>query len=539
MDSSTEWTGSRESLIHQWTKEGLTQTQIEEKIFDIEEKKLRQQERKDLGLSGKTQNKDFVENEELDDIPKELETKISKTHLSKQERKEKHEKKEAHRLHKEEKRKRKQEKLQMEAEKQARELKSFKEYEEEDGDEMGNEIAQQPTKIDSTITNEDEPEIPWLIEEDSEDDACFDDEEELKLRRPITLEKLHRIQITRRLIEQFVGQPFFNELVTGCFVRLWIGNNQVNEPVYRLCRVSGFEKKPTLKYKVGARFTQDLMIVNFGKNIKSWRMDRISNAPVTAEEFNRWIRQLQEDDIPMVTIRDYQNRKEAFDRALNWTYTEDEITEMVEQRQRLQPDEFLNLAQQRSRLRFRLDVLLAKGLQGTPEYEEAENKFKLLVELEDQRLIAKVKPWERLVLQTARNRQDNIAIQYQRFFNTDKKQSKVPESQTTDVYARIPTQPQIYWWTGSGGESEEQMQRVKHKEDDLVVKKEKNRLTHADAAELLSDVHGTILLDELEIDEIVAGVRPRNVSTKIPRCVPTIPSATAISLRDYKKLKTA
>ncbi len=38
-------------------------------------------------------------------------------------------------------------------------------------------------------------------------------------------------------------------------------------------------------------------------------------------------------------------------------YTEEQIAQMVQERRKLQPDEFLNLAQERSKLRSRLDVL--------------------------------------------------------------------------------------------------------------------------------------------------------------------------------------
>eukprot|EP01004_Peranema_trichophorum_P002732 NODE_1767_length_1818_cov_38.396460_g1497_i0.p1 GENE.NODE_1767_length_1818_cov_38.396460_g1497_i0~~NODE_1767_length_1818_cov_38.396460_g1497_i0.p1 ORF type:complete len:544 (+),score=166.93 NODE_1767_length_1818_cov_38.396460_g1497_i0:70-1701(+) len=540
---------SNDTLIKQWTEEGLTQREIEERIFDLEERRIRQQERKELGLSSKpkeVQRKD-------DDFDEELDATIRTKHKSKEEKKKRKEEKQ---------RKKEERRLRKELERQ-KELEAFAGYEgplEEDDEDQKVDIKKESVMVQEKVNREHSPPPPvttkaktepkLVIDEENasekwvekqseaeESEVDFADEEEMKLRRPITIEKLQRIQITRKLIEQFIGQPFFLDLITGCFVRIWIGNNLTNQPVYRLCRVIGIETKPALKYKVGCVYTQDLLIVEFGKSRKSWRMDRISNSPVTPEEFGRWVQQLEEDKIPMVIIRDYQSRKEAFDKALNWTYTEEEINKMVEQRQRLQPDEFLNLAHERIRLRFRLDVLRSRGLQDSQEYEETEAKLNRLVEVEEKRLEAKTEPWQVLVRQTARNRLQNEAIQYQRILNPVSANQNPPEF---DVYARIRTQPQIYWWTG--GDNEEIGSGIRgaanrQKDDELGIRKDKGGLSAADAAELLSEIHSTILIDDLEMDDFTTA-RPKQTTTKVTRA-PTKRQTATLSLREYKRLKAA
>lgn len=53
-------------------------------------------------------------------------------------------------------------------------------------------------------------------------------------------EDLNKIRLSRHKMEKFVHLPFFSRVVTGCFVRIGIGNNNGSgKPVYRVAEVSG------------------------------------------------------------------------------------------------------------------------------------------------------------------------------------------------------------------------------------------------------------------------------------------------------------
>lgn len=56
-----------------------------------------------------------------------------------------------------------------------------------------------------------------------------------------TCEQLNKLRLSRYKMERFVHLPFFDRVVTGCFVRIGIGNNN-GRPVYR---VRFFIKKNT------------------------------------------------------------------------------------------------------------------------------------------------------------------------------------------------------------------------------------------------------------------------------------------------------
>lgn len=62
-------------------------------------------------------------------------------------------------------------------------------------------------------------------------------EETLPKSQPVSLpEELNRIRLSRHKLERWCHMPFFAKTVTGCFVRIGIGNSS-SKPVYRVSLV--------------------------------------------------------------------------------------------------------------------------------------------------------------------------------------------------------------------------------------------------------------------------------------------------------------
>lgn len=59
-------------------------------------------------------------------------------------------------------------------------------------------------------------------------------EETAPRSQPVSLpEELNRIRLSRHKLERWCHMPFFAKTVTGCFVRIGIGNSS-SKPVYRV-----------------------------------------------------------------------------------------------------------------------------------------------------------------------------------------------------------------------------------------------------------------------------------------------------------------
>ena len=55
-------------------------------------------------------------------------------------------------------------------------------------------------------------------------------------REPITLDDLNSVRVPRGWLEKWAEEPFFNNAVKGCFVRLGIGM-QEQRSIYKVCEI--------------------------------------------------------------------------------------------------------------------------------------------------------------------------------------------------------------------------------------------------------------------------------------------------------------
>jgi RNA polymerase-associated protein RTF1 len=51
------------------------------------------------------------------------------------------------------------------------------------------------------------------------------------------LESFLKITLPRRRLARWCNEPFFKEAVIGCFVKLFVGENEEGKRCYRLCRI--------------------------------------------------------------------------------------------------------------------------------------------------------------------------------------------------------------------------------------------------------------------------------------------------------------
>jgi hypothetical protein len=99
------------------------------------------------------------------------------------------------------------------------------------------------------------------------------------------------VQLTRNQLEEWVDQPFFDETVVGCFVRINIGTGKTTgEASYRVCEVVGIKnEESSVAYKLlNGAYTRRKLIVGLGSARKSWPIIQISNSPVQPAELDGW-----------------------------------------------------------------------------------------------------------------------------------------------------------------------------------------------------------------------------------------------------------
>lgn len=124
-------------------------------------------------------------------------------------------------------------------------------------------------------------------EGEPEEDLSADEEEAQNRFAETTWEDLKSaikgVQLMRNQLEQWVDEPFFDETVVGCFVRVNIGaNKESDEKQYRLCEVVAIKNEEnSIAYKLlNGQFTRRKLTVKLGSARKSWPITQISNGQV-------------------------------------------------------------------------------------------------------------------------------------------------------------------------------------------------------------------------------------------------------------------
>ncbi|CAG8537192.1 9115_t:CDS:10 [Ambispora gerdemannii] len=177
----------------------------------------------------------------------------------------------------------------------------------------------------------------------------------------LKFEDLKSIQITRRQIEKWMFDPFFEKTVIGCFVRLHIGMKENGTQIYRV-------RKHHRNYKVENTLTNKSMLLRHGKDQKVWTMDIISNASFEQSEYDRWVSTMKFYGRPFPSKNDVEKRREAIQEAYNYNLTEEDVASIVAQKNQLRGSQ-TNLVAEKHQLLTRSQIA------------QSENKFAEVAEI--------------------------------------------------------------------------------------------------------------------------------------------------------------
>uniref|UniRef100_A0A9J7ZBZ4 RNA polymerase-associated protein RTF1 homolog n=1 Tax=Cyprinus carpio carpio TaxID=630221 RepID=A0A9J7ZBZ4_CYPCA len=121
--------------------------------------------------------------------------------------------------------------------------------------------------------------------------SSFDEEEEKEeappKSQPVSLpDELNRIRLSRHKLERWCHMPFFAKTVTGCFVRIGIGNSS-SKPVYRVAEIIDVVETAKV-YQLGSTRTNKGLQLRHGNDTRVFRLEFVSNQEFTENEFMKW-----------------------------------------------------------------------------------------------------------------------------------------------------------------------------------------------------------------------------------------------------------
>ncbi|KAG9140368.1 hypothetical protein Leryth_019609 [Lithospermum erythrorhizon] len=199
------------------------------------------------------------------------------------------------------------------------------------------------TALDTTFHTDDE-------------DAVSDDDDDKESHFP-TFDDIKGITIRRSKLAKWFMEPFFDDLIVGCFVRVGIGRSR-SGPIYRLCIVRNVDASdPDKFYKLDNKTTYKYLNVVWGNESSAarWQMAMISDSSPRKEEYDQWIKEVDHTGGRRPTKQDFLEKKEAIQKTNNYVYSAETVKQMLQEKKSAtwRP---LNVAAEKDRLRREMEV---------------------------------------------------------------------------------------------------------------------------------------------------------------------------------------
>ncbi|GAB4826928.1 Protein RTF1 [Ancistrocladus abbreviatus] len=189
------------------------------------------------------------------------------------------------------------------------------------------------------------------------------DDERTKTRSNIpTFDDIKSITIRRSKLAKWFMEPFFEELIVGCFVRVGIGV-KAGENVYRLCIVRNVDASdPDRQYKLENKMTFKYLNCVWGteNSAARWQMARISDCHPTEEEYRQWVREVERKGGRLPSKQEIAEKKEAIQKINTFVYSAATVKQMVQEKKSASTRP-LNIAAEKEKLRRELDVAQYKN----------------------------------------------------------------------------------------------------------------------------------------------------------------------------------
>lgn len=274
------------------------------------------------------------------------------------------------------------------------------------------------------------------------------DDEMSKPRSNIpTYEDIRGITIRRSRLTKWFMDPFFEDLIVGCFVRVGIGMKS-GQSIYRLCIVRNVDASdPNKQYKLDNKMTYKYLNCVWGSESSAarWQMARISDSPPLEEEYNQWKKEVERTGGRMPTKQEILEKKEEIEKINKFVYSAETVKQMLQEKKSATTRP-LNIAAEKERLRREMDAAQSRNDEAAIEKIKARlQELEAVRQAKDNKLDSKA---HRLAEMNRKNRVDNFKMASEvKPVNTNLKQGEAGY----DPFSRRWTRSTNYYSAGGAG----------------------------------------------------------------------------------------
>lgn len=191
-----------------------------------------------------------------------------------------------------------------------------------------------------------------------EEDKKPDRNRDIEVRYADSKDQINKLRLSRFKLERLVHLPFFARVVTGCFVRIGIGNNN-GLPVYRVAEIIDVYETGKI-YNLGNTRTNKGLKLRHGTQDRVFRLEFVSNQEFTDGEFLKWHKAIKDANKKPPTLDHVNNKIKEVKEALMYEFKEEDIEKIVAEKERFRSHP-TNYAMKKTQLMKERDVAQLRG----------------------------------------------------------------------------------------------------------------------------------------------------------------------------------
>ncbi|KAG8449696.1 hypothetical protein GDO86_016369 [Hymenochirus boettgeri] len=403
----------------------------------------------------------------------------------------------------------------------------------------------QPLKTSEVYSDDEEEEEDEKSSEksnrSSRSSSSSDEDEEMEEIPPKSLpvslpEELNKVRLSRHKLERWCHMPFFAKTVSGCFVRIGIGNHN-SKPVYRVAEITGVVETGKV-YQLGGTRTNKGLQLRHGNDQRVFRLEFVSNQEFTESEFIKWKEAMFSAGMQLPTLDEVNRKEVTIKEAMNYKFNDQDIEDIVKEKERFRkaPPNYAmkktQLLKEKAMAEEAGDQDKAKQIQD--ELNELEERAEALDRQRTKNISAisyinqRNREWNIVESEKALVAESQSMKQQQMdpFTRRQCKPTMVSNSRDPAVQAAIIAQLNAKYGSGAGGDGSKDKTVAQSKD------KDGNTKSTSDLSEDLFKVHDFDVKIDLQVPSSES--KSLAISSKAPPTKDGAPRRS-LNLEDYKK----
>lgn len=237
-------------------------------------------------------------------------------------------------------------------------------------------------------------------------------------------------------MEKWVHLPDFGKIISGCFVRIGIGQHE-GRSIYRIAEILEVCDTPKI-YNIGKTRTNKGLKLRHGHQERVFRLEFVSNNSFTEDEFEKWRETVMLGGMVLPTVREVEMKEKQINLALNRKLGDQDINHMLKEKEKFMLNP-ANYAMYKSKLKRDLDTAVAAGQDEV--VEKLNNKLNAIEERAEELDKKRSSKISSIALINDKNRKKNIE-RAEKGIRAEMERAK-KEGVVSDPFTRRKTQPKL------------------------------------------------------------------------------------------------